>query len=139
MSFQSFDNLLLFKYKQLGHQYHLIQLHLLIVYIYNLPKNQPSVIQLSDRLTSIDTLTVSDGDDDDDSSSDNDVPPPPPIYRNAPPRPPLHATNSSNNMARPTLMASRTLTFGSCTTQSSRHRRLRQTVSDLKSCITRRQ
>jgi hypothetical protein len=100
-----------------------------IVYIYNLPKNQPSVIQLSDRLTSIDTLTVSDGDDDDDSS-DNGMPPPAPIYRNAPPRPPLHANN--NSVARPTLMASRTLTFGSCTTQSSRHRRLRQTVSDLK-------
>lgn len=124
------------------------QTHPSIVYIYNLPKNttttRPSILRVSDRLTSVDTLTVSGdeheaSDDDDDDYSLEEVPPPPPlIHRNVPPRPPLHATTSTaaaaNNAVlslsqRPDSVCRRTTTFGSCTTQSSRHRRSTCTVS----------
>lgn len=118
--------------------------HPSIVYIYNIPSNttnRPSIMHLSDRLTSVDTLTVSGDERDDDSDSndeeeDNDVPPPPPpppfLRNQVPPRPPLRSvTSTSSNVmvTRPPLVSCRTATFGSCTTQSSRHRRSIRTVS----------
>ena len=104
--------------------------HPTVVYVYNLPKaGRPSMVQLSDRIASIDTLTVS-GDEAEETSDDEDVlpPPPPPLPIHRGPRPPLYA-QVSNDMARPTMVRARTNTFGSMTTQSSRHRRLRHTVS----------
>jgi hypothetical protein len=76
--------------------------------------------QLVDRVASIDTLTLSGDEASQDSDDDESYPPPSPIQREAPPRP---LRNSDTGQPKPLAMKSRVDTYGSATTQTSRHRR----------------
>jgi hypothetical protein len=90
-----------------------------IVYIYNQPMGRPSSLQFADRVSSIDTLTMSgdeasqdsdNEDSDDEDSDDEDLPTPPPVQYVAPP---LAPRNISTGPTRPLSMSFRVSTYGS--------------------------
>jgi hypothetical protein len=83
-------------------------------------------LQLIDRVASIDSITLSGDEASQDGDDEEYLPAPPPIQRAAPPRP---SRVSAYGPQKPLPMKFRIDTYGSTTTQSSRHRRSLRTVS----------